>query len=117
MNIATGEFEIEDDTLAAPGQLLARFPDAQPWLVRISRRAVHGFGYSRTRSANGSNMGMGLLRDHSQRVDVVEHCRERIDTLAKCSPLIADLAANDSSMSCEALNEQGPLSQVAAVQA
>ena len=52
MNIETGEFEIEDDTLAASGQLLTRYPDAQPWLVRIRRRAVHGFGYCRTRSAN-----------------------------------------------------------------
>lgn len=51
IDIETGEFEMGDDTLAASGQLLARCPDAQPWLVRIGRRAVHRFGHSHTASA------------------------------------------------------------------
>ena len=51
IDIETGEFEMGDDTLAASGQLLARCPDAQPWLVRIGRRAVHRFGHSHAGSA------------------------------------------------------------------
>lgn len=44
IDIETGEFEVGDDTLAASGQLLARCPAAQPWLVRIGHRAVHRLG-------------------------------------------------------------------------
>ena len=51
IDIETGEFEMGDDTLAASGQLLARCPDAQPWLVRIGHRAVHRFGHSHSSSA------------------------------------------------------------------
>ena len=46
IEVETGEFEVGEDTLAACDQLLARCPDAQPWLVRIGRRAVHRFGHS-----------------------------------------------------------------------
>ena len=51
IDIETGEFEMGDDALAASGELLARCPDAQPWLVRIGHRAVHRFGHSHARSA------------------------------------------------------------------
>lgn len=44
IDIETSEFEVGDDTLAASGQLLARCPEAQPWLVRIGYRAVHRLG-------------------------------------------------------------------------
>ena len=50
IDIETGEFEMGDDALAASGELLARCPDAQPWLVRIGHRAVHRFGHSHARS-------------------------------------------------------------------
>ena len=49
IDIETGEFEVADDTLAAAGQLYARCPDAQPWLVRIGHRALHRFGASHAR--------------------------------------------------------------------
>ena len=51
IDIETGKFEMGDDTLAASGQLLARCPGAQPWVVRIGHRAVHRFGHSHARSA------------------------------------------------------------------
>lgn len=51
IDVETGEFEVGEDTLAACDQLLARCPDAQPWLVRIGRRAVHRFGCSHAGSA------------------------------------------------------------------
>ena len=35
IDIETDEFEVGDDALAAPGRLLARCPDAQPWCVRL----------------------------------------------------------------------------------
>jgi hypothetical protein len=45
IDIETGAFEVADDVLAASDRLLARYPDAQPWLVRIGHRAVHRFGH------------------------------------------------------------------------
>ena len=44
VDIGTGEFEVGDDAVTASGRLLARCPDAQPWCVRIGRRAMHRFG-------------------------------------------------------------------------
>ena len=44
IDVHTGNFEVEDDILAASERLLARCPDAQAWFVRIGHRAVHRFG-------------------------------------------------------------------------
>ena len=41
IDVETGKFEVDDDTLTASKRLLARCPDAQTWLVRIGHRAVH----------------------------------------------------------------------------
>jgi hypothetical protein len=39
-DIETGAFEVADDILPATNRLFERFPDAQPWIVRIGHRAV-----------------------------------------------------------------------------
>ena len=44
VDIETGEFEVGDDAVTASGRLLAHCPEAQPWCVRIGRRAMHRFG-------------------------------------------------------------------------
>jgi hypothetical protein len=44
IDIETGEFEVADDILPATNRLFERFPDAQPWIVRIGHRAVDRFG-------------------------------------------------------------------------
>jgi len=44
IDIETGAFEVADEILPATDQLFERFPDAQPWIVRIGHRAVHRFG-------------------------------------------------------------------------
>ena len=44
LDIETGAFEVAEDTLTASDRLLARYPNAQPWFVRIGHRAVHRFG-------------------------------------------------------------------------
>ena len=44
IDIETGAFEVADDVLIASDRLLARYPDAQAWFVRIGHRAVHRFG-------------------------------------------------------------------------
>ncbi len=41
IDIETGAFEVAD---MASDRLLARYPDAQPWFVRIGHRGVHRFG-------------------------------------------------------------------------
>jgi hypothetical protein len=44
IDIETGAFEVADDILPATDRLFERFPDAQPWIVRIGYRAVDRFG-------------------------------------------------------------------------
>ncbi len=44
IDIETGAFELAKDSLTASDQLLAQYPDAQIWFVRIGHRAVHRVG-------------------------------------------------------------------------
>jgi hypothetical protein len=46
IDIETGAFEVAKDSLTASDLLLADYPDAQIWFVRIGHRAVHRIGYS-----------------------------------------------------------------------
>src|SRR5438067_11789442 len=40
IDIETGAFELAEDILTATDRLFARYPDAQPWVVRIGHRGV-----------------------------------------------------------------------------
>jgi len=42
---------LADDVLTASERLLARYPDAQVWCVRVGHRAVHRFGSQATGTA------------------------------------------------------------------
>jgi len=44
IDIETGAFEVADTAIAATDQLYARYPDAQPWVIRIGHQAVYRFG-------------------------------------------------------------------------
>ena len=44
IDVDSGEFEVADEPLAACERLLARWPDAQIWCVRIGYPGVHRFG-------------------------------------------------------------------------
>jgi hypothetical protein len=44
IDIETGAFELADTTIAAVDRLYERYPDAQPWVIRIGHRAVYRFG-------------------------------------------------------------------------
>lgn len=44
IDIETGAFELADNTLTATEQLYERYPDAQPWVIRIGHRSVYRFG-------------------------------------------------------------------------
>ena len=44
LDVDSGAFEVAEDSLTASQHLLARFPDAQIWCVRIGYPAVHRFG-------------------------------------------------------------------------
>jgi hypothetical protein len=44
IDIDTGAFEVADESLVAAKKLLARFPDAQIFGIRIGHLAVHRFG-------------------------------------------------------------------------
>jgi hypothetical protein len=44
IDIETGAFEVADDVVSASDLLLAKYPDAQTWFVRIGHRAVYHFG-------------------------------------------------------------------------
>ncbi len=52
IDIETAAFEVADNTILhrrgsaneATDRLYARYPDAQPWVIRIGHRAVYRFG-------------------------------------------------------------------------
>lgn len=44
IDIETGAFEVADDIVSASEHLLAKYPDAQTWFIRIGHRAVYHFG-------------------------------------------------------------------------
>jgi len=44
LDIESGQYELDDDELAACDRLRSRLPDAQIWLVRVGSRYVHRFG-------------------------------------------------------------------------
>jgi len=44
IDIETGAYEIDADELAASDRLLARYPEAQVWMVRVGYRYVRHFG-------------------------------------------------------------------------
>jgi hypothetical protein len=44
IDIESGQYEIDDDELAACDKLNARLPDAQIGMVRVGSRTVHRFG-------------------------------------------------------------------------
>lgn len=46
IDIETGAFEVAKDSLTASDRLLALYPDAQIWFVRIGHRAVHRIGFT-----------------------------------------------------------------------
>ena len=44
VDIETGGFEVGETVIAATDRLFERYPDAQPWGIRIGHRAVYHFG-------------------------------------------------------------------------
>jgi hypothetical protein len=44
IDIETGAFEVADDIVTASARLLASYPDAQTWFIRIGHRSVYHFG-------------------------------------------------------------------------
>lgn len=44
IDIETGAFEVAENVLPATNRLFERYPDAQPWVIRIGHRAVYHFG-------------------------------------------------------------------------
>ena len=49
IDIETGAFEVADTTIAATDGLYERYPDAQPWVIRIGHRAVYRFSSVKAR--------------------------------------------------------------------
>lgn len=44
IDIETGAFEVADHIAKATDRLFERYPDAQPWVIRIGHRTVFRFG-------------------------------------------------------------------------
>lgn len=44
VDIESGAFEIANHVLPATNQLFEKYPDAQPWVVRVGHRGVYHFG-------------------------------------------------------------------------
>jgi len=45
IDVDTGEYEVDANTVSAGDRLRARLPDAQIWFVRIGYPYVYRFGY------------------------------------------------------------------------
>ena len=46
IDVVTSEFVVRDNSLNAADALLANYPDAQIWFVRVGHRAVHRIGFA-----------------------------------------------------------------------
>lgn len=46
IDIDSGDFEVAEKAIAACKRLMARYPDAQIWCVRIGYPGIHRFGAS-----------------------------------------------------------------------
>ncbi|MBE9077067.1 hypothetical protein IQ241_07115 [Romeria aff. gracilis LEGE 07310] len=44
IDIETGAFEVDNTVIPATDRLFERYPEAQPWVIRIGHRAVYHFG-------------------------------------------------------------------------
>jgi len=44
IDIETGAFTVADNTISATDRLYERYPDAQPWVLRVGHRSVYQFG-------------------------------------------------------------------------
>lgn len=44
IDIETGAFEVADTPISATDRLYERYPNAQPWVIRIGYQAVYRFG-------------------------------------------------------------------------
>ncbi len=44
IDLETGAFEVDENIVPATNRLFERYPDAQPWVIRIGHRAVYHFG-------------------------------------------------------------------------
>jgi len=44
IDIETGAFEVAETPITATDRLYVRYPDAQPWVIRIGHRSVYRFG-------------------------------------------------------------------------
>ncbi len=46
IDIETGAFEVDENVVPATNRMFDRYPDAQPWVIRIGHRAVDHFRLS-----------------------------------------------------------------------
>ncbi|WP_036485668.1 hypothetical protein [Myxosarcina sp. GI1] len=44
IDIETGAFEVADSLITSTDRFYKRYPNAQPWIIRIGHRAVYRFG-------------------------------------------------------------------------
>lgn len=44
IDVETGAFRVADNVIPATKQLFERYPEAQPWVIRIGHRAVYHLG-------------------------------------------------------------------------
>lgn len=44
IDIETGAFEVDDTPIVATDRLYERYPNAQPWVLRIGGRSLYRFG-------------------------------------------------------------------------
>jgi hypothetical protein len=82
IDIESGDFEVDEDTLVASDRLLERHPDAQTWFIRIGHRAVH-------RLFRSSPLEWSLSEINASVHDLLDDPEEDIYTLEDGEPIDA----------------------------
>jgi hypothetical protein len=100
IDIESGDFEVDEDTLVASDRLLLRHPDAQTWFIRIGHRAVHRlFWHSPLEEWSLSEINASVR-------DLLDDPEEDIYTLEDGEPIEAEII-QDNERRWQTFQQQG----------
>jgi hypothetical protein len=99
IDIETGDFEVDEDTLVASDRLLLRHPDAQTWFIRIGHSAVH-------RLFRHSPLEWSLSEINASVRDWLDDPEEDIYTLEDGEPIDAEII-QDNERRWQTFQQQG----------
>jgi hypothetical protein len=99
IDIESGDFEVDEDTLVASDRLLERHPDAQTWFIRIGHSAVHRLFWH-------SPLEWSLSEINASVRDWLDDPEEDIYTLEDGEPIEAEII-QDNERRWQTFQQQG----------